>query len=404
MTRRGHNEGTITQRSDRRWEARLSLGNGLRRTFYGKTRKEVAKKLNEAQKALDDGLPIPGARLTLESYLKSWLKQTKTRVRPQTWDRYRQLMELHVIPELGRTKLVKLTPDQIESLYQKKLDKGLKTGTVYNMGTTLGTALNAAVRKGLIVRSPASLAQRPRVQRKEVRVLTVEQLRTMLVAASGDRLEAVYYLAATTGMREGEILALRWEDVDLKAGTVAINGTLKRLPKDADVPVDAVGLQGHWIIMQPKTERARRMLVLIKEVVDKLKTHRKRQAREMAKAGDLWSDHGLVFTDEVGGPVEPTGFYKRQFQPLLERAKLPPVTFHQLRHSVASLLLATQLHPAIVSALLGHAQVSTTVDVYSHVVPGLARLATDAVRKELIGESNVLSSVLSSNPEGAPVN
>jgi integrase len=220
------------------------------------------------------------------------------------------------------------------------------------------TALQQAVRWGLIVRNPASLARPPRKQHTEPTALTVEQARALLRAAAGHRLEAMFELALKTGMRQGELLALRWVDVDLDQGVVQIRASLRRT---------AAGLT----IGAPKTSRSRRKVVLSAGTVEALRRHRDRQDTERANAVRVWHELGLVFPNTVGRPIEAQNLLQREFRPLLERAGLPPITFHALRHTAASLLLVRGEHPKVVQELLGHSDVGVTMNRYSHLVPTL---------------------------------
>ena len=405
MARRGRGEGSISLRKDGRWEARIVDRNGRRRSLYGKTRQEVARELRKAQNAAEKGLAIPSLTTTVEEHLTGWLGRKKAgadAVRPQSWNRYRASLEVHVIPAIGKIKLAKLTAARLEQLYDDKLAEGLATGTVHNMAVVLTGALDDAVRRGRLAINPAKAAKRPKVRRKASQVLDVDQISRLLKAASDHRLEAVILLGATTGMREAEILGLRWQDVNLDTGTVRVTRELYPLPPGFDeAPDDAIPLEGHWILMPAKTQNSRRTIRLLAGVVEALRRRQVEQGRERQAAAECWLEHELVFTDEIGRPVEPTGFLKRTFHPLLKAASLPKIRFHDLRHSVATVLLSDpKVHPASVAALLGHAQISTTLDVYSHVMTGLADRAVESLDRQLNGGlEKVMSSVKSSNSD-----
>jgi integrase len=389
--KRGNREGTITHRADGRWEARITVDNGKRRCLYGKTRREVAQKLLHATKAREDGLPMPGAHLTVGQYLENWLSAVKTQVRPRTWKRYEQYVRLHAIPGLGRTQLVKLTPEQLEALYAAKVKAGLSPTTVRHLHAVLVAALTRAVRLGRVVRNVAQLASPPRTPTREMRTLDAKQTKRLLKAAAGDRLEALYVLACTTGMREGELLGLRWRYVNLDTGTLQVAGTLQRLPKDS---VTANGET--FVIAEPKTDRSRRTLKLTEDAVAALRRHRVRQGEERLRLGGARDDWDLVFANELGRPMEAGNLLRRSFWPLLERAKLPRIRFHDLRHGAATLLLEEGVHPAIVAATLGHARASTTIDIYSHVSPGMTAEVATTMDKVLGSGLAALSSKSSS--------
>jgi integrase len=226
-----------------------------------------------------------------------------------------------------------------------------------------------------------------------MRTLDAKQLKKLLSAATGDRLEALYVLACTTGMREGEVLGLRWRYVNLDAGTLQVAGTLQRLPKDSTTPDGE-----KFVIAEPKTERSRRTLRLTEGAVAALRHHRTRQREERLKLGVAWDDWDLVFANELGRPIEAGNFLRRSFWPLLERAKLPRIRFHDLRHTAATLLLEQGVHPAFVAATLGHARASTTIDIYSHVSPAMTQEVATTMDKVLGTSRTALSSESSSKP------
>lgn len=232
MSKRGNNEGNIKKRSDGRWEARLTLEDGRRRSFYGKTRQEVARLLAAATRDRDRGLLVVSAdeRQPLAAFLTGWLERVQPTVRPRTWLRYRELVA-HITDQLGTVPLGKLTATQVEQLYAHLLQqKGLSTTTVHHLHTVLHHALNDALRKGLVARNVCTLVDAPRMRRHHATTLSPEQAHTLLATAAreGDQLEALYVLALTTGMRQGELLALHWGDVDLDAATLQVRGTLQR--------------------------------------------------------------------------------------------------------------------------------------------------------------------------------
>lgn len=385
MAKRHRGEGTIRLREDGRWEARVRLDNGSRRSYFGKTAAAVAKELLNARKARDEGLPMPGATLTVEAYFTDWLVSVKPKLRPLTWRRYEQYTRLHLVPELGRVKLTALRPEHLERLYAAKMEAGSSALTVRHLHAVLSVALRRAVRLGLVARNVASIAQPPRVPHRDVQTLTLAQVKALLRAAQGDRFEALYRLAVETGMRQGELLGLRWAYIHLDEGFLEVAGALQRT---------AAG----FAIAAPKTTKSRRQVPLTPEAVTALRRHRARQAEERFKLRDEWaSEWDLVFCSEVGTPVEHGNLLRRSYWPILLKIKLadvvvtkeerirkrkggakeevevktirPRVTFHALRHTAATLLLEQGQHPVLVGALLGHARTSTTVDVYSHALP-----------------------------------
>lgn len=366
MTRRGNAEGSIYKRADGRWCAAVTLPRGRRKAYYGRTRQEAASKLTAALKASQDGLPLVGERQRVGEYLTGWLESARPSLRPRTWERYRQYVTLHALPEIGHLSLARLAPQHLQALYANRLEAGLSPMSVRHLHGVLHRALGQATRWGLVARNVASLVSPPRAERREMRTLSPEQARAFLEAAEGDRFEALYVLALTTGMRQGELLALAWGDVNLDAGTVRVRGTLQRT-------------RDGLTVTEPKTAASRRQVTLGRAAVDALRRHRVAQAEERLRLGAAWEDNDLVFPNEVGRPVDAGNVVGRSFLPLLRRAGLPPMRFHDLRHSAATLLLGQGVHPKIVSEMLGHSTVGITLDLYSHVTPTMQRQATEAM-------------------------
>ncbi len=368
--RRGNAEGTIYLRKDGRWEARISLDQGRRKAFYGRTRQEAGQKLAVALKARQDGLPPVSERQTVRQYMGHWLESSRPSLRPRTWLRYEQLLRLHVVPEIGKVRLVRLSPQHLQRLYAGRLDAGLSPASVVQLHAVLRRALGQAARWGLVARNVASLVTPPRLERREMATLSPEHARNLLEAAAGNRLEALYVLAINTGMRQGEILALRWKDVDLDGGTLQVRATLQ-------------SAGGEFVFAEPKTAHSRRQVALNRPAAEALRNHRSNQLAERLRLGTVWEDNDLVFANEVGRPIAATNLRNRSFWPLLERAGLPRSRFHDLRHTAATLLLGRGVHPKIVSEMLGHSQIAITLDLYSHVTPTMQRQAADELEAAL---------------------
>ena len=384
--RRGRGEGNIRQRSDGRWEVRLTLPeNGGGKSIYAKTRQEARAKLTAALREMDLGAPlVKDERLTVERYLSDWLERKRADLRARTWQRYRELLA-HVTRAIGGLTLTKLTPTRLDRLYNalQRPPEGqegvsaLSSTTVHHLHVTLRQALDDAQRLGLVARNVADQLKGPRMRQTEMHTLDLAQSRALMEAARGDRLEALYVLAITTGMRQGELLALRWRDVDLDAGALQVRGTLVYLTGEG------------YHIGPPKTSRSRRRLDLDPVAVGALRRHKARQAEEKLAAGAVWG-HGavapdLVFTNEIGGPLDGSSILRYLFRPLLERAGLPSIRFHDLRHTAATLMLLTGVNVKVVSERLGHSSVGFTLDRYSHVLPGMQADAAAALSRALFG-------------------
>jgi integrase len=395
--RRGNKDGSIRERRKGLWEARVDL-DGHRLSAYGKTRADAAGKLRKLIETHERGGAIPGGRQTTAAYLTDWLAFVRDRVRPRTWERYEQLVRVHLVPAVGSLLLTKLGADRLERLYSEKLAAGLSKRTVHHLHVVLGTALRRALRQGKVAANVCAVAVPPRLEQKERPTLSAAKVRELLTAAESDRFYALYFLATHTGMREGELLGLRWAFVDFGEHTVRVAATLQRTKTG-------------FILAEPKTERSKRTISVGPEVMAALRIHKRQQAEERMKVADVWDGSlGLVFPNELGRPMEAGNFLRRSFWPLLAKVGLaetiitkeerirrgkkvvvevktlrPLVRFHDLRHSFASLALERNVHPSVVAATLGHARTSTTVDMYSHVQPGMTGEATSVVEDLIAG-------------------
>jgi len=339
-----------------------------RKTLYGKTRSEVAAMLSKALADRESGLTFDADNITMGEYLARWLSDSvRGTVRISTFERHEQIIRAHLTPAFGLVKLKALTPAHVRSLHREKLDVGLAPATVRKIHSTLHKALSQAVADGLIPRNAADV-KAPRPAPEEMRPLSEDEARTFLHAAreAGDRFEALYVLAVTTGLRRGELLGLRWDDADLDRGTLRVGRALVREG-------------GRHVVGETKTKRGRRRVNLTPRTVAALKAHRKRQLEQRVRLAGLYEDCGLIFSSENGTPLNPENLVKRSFKPLLKRAGLPEIRFHDLRHTCATLLLGRGVHPKIVQELLGHATIAMTLDTYSHYLPSMGDQASGAM-------------------------
>ena len=372
--KRGQGEGSIFQRSDGRWCAAMVVGyrdgRPRRKHFYGETRSDVADRLTRALQELQQGIIPADDRIKLDAFLDHWLEDTvKPSVRPKTYDSYKQLARLYLKPDLGHVRLSKLTPHDVRKFMNAKIETGLSARTVLYCRAVLRRALRQAVCDGIIFRNVATLVEPPRSVRSEVKVLTPEQAGAFLEAIKEDRLQALYTVALSLGLRQGEALGLRWQDLDFDNRTLRVNKALQRV-------------NGKVQLVEPKTNRSRRTLPLPDSAVQSLCSHRVRQMEERLKAGERWHEAGFVFTTPIGTPLDPRNVL-REYHAALKRAGLPRFRFHDLRHSCASLLLAQGVQPRTVMEILGHSQISITMDTYAHVMPAMMRDAADAMDSAL---------------------
>jgi integrase len=358
MAKRGYGEGSIYQKPNGRWAAQLRLPGGARKTFYGASKSDVREKLKEAQRAAHEGVLVPAPNMTVREYLEGWLERVvASSVRPKTYEAAR-LNVRRIVRVIGGLKLQGLSPASVQSAYGALLREGLSKRSVEQSHEVLHRALRQAVQWGLTGRNPADAVSVPRPGRHEMKTLSEEEVRRLFEAAKGDRWQCLWVLLATTGLRIGEALGLRWDDVDLERGRLEVRRALQRQT--------GRGL----VFVEPKSARSRRGVHLAPAVVTRLREHHARQAEERRFAGENWTDQGLVFTTLRGGPVEhSTVTYA--FGRALSNAGLERIRIHDLRHTAATLLLKRQVHPKVVQELLGHSSISLTLDTYSHVVPSL---------------------------------
>jgi integrase len=339
-----------------------------RRYVSGKTKAETRAALNKAKADRDGGLVYGADGLKVENYLRRWLEDSvKDTVRGTTFERYEQNCRKHIIPTLGHVKLKNLTPAHVRGLYKEKL-QSLSPRSVRYIHVTLHKALKQAMHDGLIPRNVTEAVKPPQIQREEMRPLTPEQAKTFLetVHAEDDRLGALYVMAVTTGLRQGELLGLKWDDIDLEAGTLQVRRTLTTA-------------KGGPVLSSPKTKGSRRTVKLSQTALRALRRHLDRQLGEDDRAGSLWRENGLIFASEVGEPLDRRYITTHRFKPLIKQAGLPEIRFHDLRHTCATILLSKNVNPKVVSEMLEHASIAITLDTYSHVLPDMQDSAATAM-------------------------
>jgi integrase len=375
--RRGNGEGSIYRRTttDGRWCASVSLGydeNGkaVRKTVTAKTRAEVLKKLKAMQRQLDDGLPLPDQSMTVAQLLDRWYEDVlRHQVAESAALGYRSVAIHHIIPTLGRKKVSALTTSDVDRLLSSKMDGRLAVSSVRRIRSVLAQAIDQGIRWGAVNRNVATLARAPRAQRKEGRTLTPKQAQRFLEELSGHRNEALYALMLSVGLRRGEVLGLRWDDLDQRRGVIQVRRQLKR---------ETTGL----VVADTKTSKSRRAINLPSPMLKLLKTHRARQAAERLELGEAWFDSGYIFTTTVGTPIDPRNLL-REFKSICIKAGLGDWHTHELRHSAASLMLAMGVPLQVVSEVLGHASIRMTADVYGHILAPDRQAAADAMSQVL---------------------
>jgi integrase len=360
--RRGNNEGSISQTANGLWRARITLDNGKRKYFSSKSRAEAVKKMNDALHDLGKGIPLLDERQTVKQYLEVWYEGMKAQVRQSTYRRYGDYVH-HLTPGIGRYSLAKLSPQNLQVFYNKKLAEGLSPTTVHAIHAMLHRALEDALQMGLVNRNVTEMLKPPRRSNREMMTLSVLEMQRFLEVVRDDRFYALYIMALSTGMREGELLGLRWQDVDLARRTVQVRMNVAEIAKKK------------FALSEVKTIYSRRVVRLTQAAVDALGEHWQKQQLQPTAI-----NMGLVFPSETGGIMIPHNITKRSFKRYLVKAGLSrDIRFHDLRHTAATLLLASGVNVKVVSEMLGHSNVAITLRIYAHVLPDMQQSAVQAM-------------------------
>lgn len=374
---RNHQGGVYfhADRKNKPHEARIWV-DGKQHSYYFATPTEAERKLRDIGYAIDHGKVVPNERLTVGQFLTKWIEEKRSTVRPKTWVRYEEIVRLHLIRALGKIRLIQLWRHHIEKMCQEKVAAGMSPRTARHLRAVLRAALEDAIRDKHITQNAAKLARPVKMEEEDRPILTEEGARHLIQVAIkiGERLVALYLLALCAPARQSELLALRWSDVDWEAGRIEIKEALHYL-------------HGQFSFGPPKTRRAKRPIELPPVAIEALKVHKARQAEERLKMGPLWdSSYDLVFCNSIGRPIEATNLLRRSFYPLLEKAGLPKMHFHDLRHTGASFLFADGNYANLVADIIGHSDPGFTMKRYGHKVPGTQASAV-ATMQRIFGDN-----------------
>jgi integrase len=349
-----------------------ATGRVRRRYVSGKSRAVVVKKLRDLQRHIDDGIPAPDAVVTVSELFRRWFEDVlRHQVAPSALSNYSSVATHHILPTLGALRLSELTTSDVDKLLSRKIDSGLAVSSVQRIRSVLAQAIGQAMRWGWVNRNAATLARAPRAERREGRSLTSEQARTLLKSLEGHRNEALYALMLSTGLRRGEALGLYWSDLDATKGLLQIRRQLKREG-------------GILVTSDTKTSKSRRTVNVPLQVLRMLGDHRRRQELASVERGLDLVEPGFIFTSLTGTPIDPRNFY-REFRQIARRAGLGDWHPHELRHSAASLMLASGVKIQVVSEVLGHASIRMTADVYGHILDPDRQIAADVMGDALWG-------------------
>lgn len=370
--------GSIRQRSKGTWQLRYEAppdGTGRRR-FLSETvkgnKKDAERFLRERLASIENGGYVARDRETVAQFMERWLETyvaTNTTLRTQ--EGYRGNIDRYIVPAIGGITLQNLTGRHIQDIYAGMLKKGLSARTALHVHRVLREALGHAIKWGVLTRNVADAATPPRPESKQSDMWDAETINRFLETATASRFRDLYQLAVLTGMRRSELAGLKWESVDLVNGKLSVVRTLLRI-------------SGHGLVEGvPKTARSRRSIALWQGSIDVLHAIRGRQMENQLTAGDLWQQTGYVFTQVDGTPVDPEAISK-DFCEIVRQSGLPHLTLHGLRHAHATLALSAGINPKVVSERLGHSSIAVTMDIYSHVLPGMQEAAAQAVEELLI--------------------
>ncbi len=359
--KRGHHEGGITKRKDGRWQGTITIGKNddgsqRRQYIYGKTRSEVAEKINKLINNINSGTYIDKKKNpTVEEWLTFWLETYKANnIKKTTYDQYFAMMRGHLIPAFGNLRLVELTESQIQAFYNKLFAEGLASRTIHIIHTVLRAALKKAVKIRLLMFNVCDAVELPKQTKKERRVLSEDEQKRLLKVLKEDEQGIMYIFALFTGLRRGEVLALRWSDIDLEEGIISVTKTLNRVNTYADS-----GDRTKLIVSEPKTETSRRIIPIVDSLLPLLKKQKKLNKNN--------NEFDLVFPSEAGGYIDP-GNYNRKFYKLVKKAGLSKANPHSLRHSFATRALEAGVDLKTTQELLGHSSITITSDLYTHAL------------------------------------
>lgn len=362
MSRRANGEGSIYQRADGRWVGSYYDDNGNRRYVYGPKKIDVSKKLKQKKSAgtikHDAYLLEEWVKIFLETYKKNEIKIT-------TYNSYCMFFRVHIKDSaVGKKKLDKIKTDDLQQFYNSKIDEGYNSKTVNHIHVILNMALEKAYMLRMIPENPNKFTTIPKRTKYEAKVLSMEAVEKLVREAKGDELYPIVITTAYTGMRKGEIMALKWENVDFDERKIYIKNSLCRVESEQ---LDEKGHRvTHYEIMEPKTKKSIRTIPMMNQVYDALREQQQRQAQDKDRVGDKYLDQGFVFADPIGQHLGQRDFNKK-YNAFLEKYGVDKIRFHDLRHTFATLLVESDISLKLVQELLGHSNIATSMDIYTHV-------------------------------------
>lgn len=365
MSRRANGEGSLCKRTDGRWVGSYYDDNGKRRYVYGQTKTEVSKKLKEKKAngtvKHETYLLQDWVKLFLETYKKNELKVT-------TFNSYCMFYRVHINgSSVGKKKIDKLKSEDLQRFYNNKLAEGYSSKTVSQIAVIINLALEKAYMLRMIPENPNRFTTIPKKKKYEAKVLSMESVEKLVCEAKSEKLYPIVITTVYTGMRKGEVMALKWENVDFEERKIHVKNSLCRVESDH---LDEKGRRvTHYEIMEPKTKKSIRTIPMMNQVYDALREQQRRQAVEKAQYGENYLDQGFVFADPIGRHLGQRDFNK-EYKEFLARYNVEQIRFHDLRHTFATLLIESDVSMKLVQELLGHSNITTSMDIYAHVSEG----------------------------------
>lgn len=369
--RRGRGEGTIFKRSDGIWCAGFTTGYGedgvrKQKRIYGKTKREVREKLQGFQQRVSQGLTVDIKKIRFKQFIEDWCELIALpKYRKSTYSLYTGIIRRNINPHLGGLNLSVIKPNVLQRYYQDLQKAKVGPRICQLIHVILSKSFAQALDWGYLTQNPCHSVNRPRNARKTMRVLSTAEVKEFLLESKNTPHHALFLLAVTTGLRQGELFSLTWEDVNFADKTISVQKTVYEV-------------DGEFVLGEPKTAKSRRLVTVPWSVLETLRQHKLNLEQKNIKSD-------IVFCDLRGGYLRRQNFRKRQFLPLLKKADLPMIRFHDLRHTAATLLLSQGVHPKVVQERLGHSQINTTLDTYSHVLPSMQEEAAGKLEKLFVG-------------------
>ncbi|MDU6986443.1 MAG: tyrosine-type recombinase/integrase [Terrisporobacter othiniensis] len=381
-SKRANGEGSISKHSSGKWRARIMIGYGedgkpIRKEFYGKTQKEAKEKLEQFKKQYFlDHVQIDD-KTTVEEWFYTYIFEYKqNKIKPSSFERYEGIYRNYILgSSLGATKLCKLNVTTIQKYYNTLLENNTPPATIRAINQHLKPCLGEAEKQDYINKNYAKLVELPKIKKDEkLEILTLQQQKDFLIAIEGHKLQTLFLVALGTGLRLGEILGLKWSDIDFNNSNLSVKRSLKRVSfinKDLTKEYKVIE-------QEPKTSNSYRTVPIPKDVLSKLKEHKKSQNGQILKAGEMYKNNNYVFCNELGYPLDskkPT----RNLQSVLKKIDIEPIKFHGLRKTYATRLFEANVAPKTVQSLMGHSDITITMNIYTQVMQEVKNEAVDKI-------------------------